>query len=869
MRKNFFKKKLASTLALAMVVTSMSMPSTASAASSTHVVKQGGKAAPTVLYVGTKGTDYGLSKLYSGNKYTWTISDSSIATINKRGVVSAKAPGKVTIKCTARNSKGKWLAAFTKKLTIRQRVDSVDISSDAFSLFIDETKDLNAVKVPAISTDSIRYYSDNTDVATVNAKNGVVTAVGVGEATITVYSKAAWNTAVTSKYNRTDSVKVTVMDGIQAVKQTTTNKVELTFGTDQSEKLTKSNLEVTDKDGVKQVVKDIDFSDGGKTATVEFYLDFTDGDTYKFAYDNTEKTITASVGDVASVVLKSKTVAYETDTDLDYLAYDKNGIDVSSTVDWESDVDFDYEDADADIDWDEEDDVYQIYVYDYPDNVDVEMTYSRYDEDAQDTVEYTSKAVIKSVEEITQTADNIKYTLTDDENNDAIDWDDDDLVTTISADSDGLHLFIDADDENGDEITETDFDSFTSTDDDILTVSYDKSDLEDNDETTLIDVYPVDEGTAYIRAERGNTTKLLKVVVGKEAEAKSIKVDTNNIRLYGAEKFINAPQYGVTTEVTVKDQYGEKMDLDIAYGDISQRSGSDESPIDWKTDGSKVTFYLDKEVTKDNDGSYTYKIEAEDKTVNVSIRVIDVDDSIVTDIELASNDGDNELDVAFDLNDKDNNTVADKDKSINFVVYGLNDSGDRVDVLEIPQDEDNNYFTIYLNGDEVTDYSDEGFDFVSKDGVVSFTAISVGDDKIVSQASVGTYKIKLELNNFKLSDDDDKTVSDSDTIVFEIKNSQPDVKATQDEKVLSVDDVSDVEEVIKEALTFKFDGEKLGDIYSFEGRIGSDKDIVKETTVVEGNTVRIDSVTFKYDLDDGNSILLEADDLDFAIRITD
>lgn len=211
MKKTFLKKEFASALALAMVVTSLAVPTSASAASVTKVVKQGGGTAPATLYVGDKGTDYGLSKTYAGNKYTWTISDSAIATINKAGVVTAKAPGAVTIKATARNAKGKWLNAFTHKININLRVTSVDIGTDDFTLVLGKEKALSAVKAPANSTDVLKYVSSNPEIAAVDAKTGVVKAVAYGDATITVLAKATDASADASKYNRKDTVKVTVV----------------------------------------------------------------------------------------------------------------------------------------------------------------------------------------------------------------------------------------------------------------------------------------------------------------------------------------------------------------------------------------------------------------------------------------------------------------------------------------------------------------------------------------------------------------------------------------------------------------------------------------------------------------------------------
>ncbi|QHQ61046.1 hypothetical protein Ana3638_09920 [Anaerocolumna sedimenticola] len=867
MRKNFFKKKLATTVALAMVVASLTVPSSAQAAVATKIVKQGGAAAPTVLYVGDKGTDYGLSKTFKGNTYAWTTSNSAIATISKAGVVTAKAPGTVTIKCTARDSKGKWLKAFTQKLTINLRATSIDVNAEDFELAMGESKDLNAVKTPAKSTDAVRYYSDNTAVATVDAKTGVVKAVGVGEATITVYSKATYKSATASKYNKTDSVKVTVKDGIQAVKQTVSNALEVTFATDQSGKVTDSNLVITDADGVKQTIDDISFSSDGKTATVKTYLDFEDGVVYKVAYDNTEKSFTASVGAPTSVVLKAKTVQYDKATDLDYAAYDKNGVDVSSKVDWEDDVDFDYEDSDAEIEWNSDDSVYEITVFDYPKSVDVEMTYDYYDEDKNDNTEFTSKATIKSVEELASTASNLEYTLSDDDSYTDIDWEDD-LNSTIPADADSYRLFIKGENQDGDDIYEWNFDKFVSTNDDIITVSYDQDDKDVKGNPVY--VYPVKAGTAYIKATYGDTSKTFKVVVGDEPEAKSISVDDSTIELY--DSFLG-DENGTEVELTVKDQYGNEVNYDD-FDDIEEpehRSGSSADIISTRiTDDNKVLFYLsddcDKNVKGMKEGNNTYRIDIAGKTASVTVKVVDVNmaNDTVKRVELIG--ADTSKDVKVDTSKTD---VDDVLKDVKFTVYGINSDGDR-----IPMAAGTNYeFSLTLDGDKLANsakYAEKGFAFNSAANVATFAAVSYNDETgVVSQAAVGTYKIKVVAKTAGGSTIDDATTS------LKVTNTQSAASVSQDKTTVDVNDFDGtIKGLIGEAFSFDYKDMDLDedDLYSAQVVIGNTKYDNEPDTLAEdvaaGKSVQVKKITLKINSGNGYSILVDKD-VNKNVKVTD
>jgi uncharacterized protein YjdB len=731
MKKNFFKKKLASGLALALVVASLAPAGlSASAATATKVVKQGGGKAPAVMYVGGAKVDFGLSKVYKSNKYAWTVSDSSIATITKTtGVVTAKAPGTVTIKATARNSSGKWLNAFSHKITIKQRVTSIDISAEDFSLAVGEEKDLDAVKNPKTSTDSVRYASSDEKVATVNATTGVVKAVGVGEATITVYSKAAWNTPNTSTYNRTDSVKVTVLDGIQAVKQTTPSKLEVTLATDAKEKLTKDNLVITDANGVKQVIKEVSFSTDGKTATVVTYLDFIDKATYKVSYADTEKEFVASVGKVASVVIEPKVVEYQKETAVSVKLFDANGVDVTKADDLRN-VTFDYDAGKAYINaFDGKE--YKIYVYNYPTSVDVKAVYHTYDyADGKEKV-FEGTAVISSVEKITNTAKDIKYTLASKN----ADWNK--VNTTIPKDATEYKLFIKAKDQANSDIDEMDF-TYESSDPSVLAVS--KSEGEN-----AVFVHPIKEGTAHIKVTYGNTVQLLKVTVGVKSTATKISVSKSSAVLY--DSFADE----ATIKVTVEDQYGSAM---TSSSDVKVE-GPSNSAVLGTANKDEVTFKI---VDPGKNGSYTFRLTYLDRTTSVTIRTVAVKDLVADSIRLEASSNTEDVVVK---------NTTDESKSIEFEVYQYNKAGQKVGKVNL----NNGTFKVSRDNKEVKDVITVD---ASDATVASFAALELpAGGGTVTQAAVGVYLVEYT-DKVKASDTSDTTVR----ATFRINNTQvkPEVK---------------------------------------------------------------------------------------------
>lgn len=112
--------------------------------------------------------------------YTWTSSNTGVATVASNGTVTAKGVGKTTIKCTAANG-----VSTQSLLTVSPRLATeLTLSKQSQELSIGEEFQLQATISPAnVTSSKVIWLSSNENVAQVD-ENGNVTAINYGYCSI-------------------------------------------------------------------------------------------------------------------------------------------------------------------------------------------------------------------------------------------------------------------------------------------------------------------------------------------------------------------------------------------------------------------------------------------------------------------------------------------------------------------------------------------------------------------------------------------------------------------------------------------------------------------------------------------------------------
>lgn len=127
-------------------------------------------------------------------KLKWTSGDSSIARVTATGKVRALAEGNTYITATATDGSNKKARCFVKVLDAVPATSIVVAQSELTMQRGDSTK-LTYKVLPDNTSDDLEFASDNERVARVN-KKGKVTAVGTGDATITILATSGASSTV-------------------------------------------------------------------------------------------------------------------------------------------------------------------------------------------------------------------------------------------------------------------------------------------------------------------------------------------------------------------------------------------------------------------------------------------------------------------------------------------------------------------------------------------------------------------------------------------------------------------------------------------------------------------------------------------------
>ncbi len=164
---------------------------------------------------------------------SWKSSNTSVATVDQNGKVTAVNAGSAVITVTTKDGS----KTATCNVTVVIPVTSVSLNKTELTIEKGKSEILTAAVSPSDATDkTVSWKSSNTSVVTVD-QNGRVTAVGAGSAVITV---------TTNDGSKTATCNVTVVIPVTSV---SLNKTELTIEKGKSETLTAtvSPSDATDK----------------------------------------------------------------------------------------------------------------------------------------------------------------------------------------------------------------------------------------------------------------------------------------------------------------------------------------------------------------------------------------------------------------------------------------------------------------------------------------------------------------------------------------------------------------------------------------------------------------------------------------------
>ncbi len=155
----------------------------------------------------------------------WSSDNESVATVDDKGLVTAISVGEAIISATSEDGEKKATCVVT--VVDENKVAEVKLDVDEFQILINDTRQITVTVLPESATNkNIIWSSDDESVATVNSE-GLVTAINIGEATITATSENGDKSATCLVKVVTEIVVVNLLDTEfedYSFERTTTNK---------------------------------------------------------------------------------------------------------------------------------------------------------------------------------------------------------------------------------------------------------------------------------------------------------------------------------------------------------------------------------------------------------------------------------------------------------------------------------------------------------------------------------------------------------------------------------------------------------------------------------------------------------------------
>ena len=168
----------------------------------TTIAVTGVTVSPTSASIAVGGTQQLSATVAPSNatdqSTTWSSSNTAVATVTNRGLVTGIAAGSATITVACSSDTSKTAASSITVTSTNVPVTGVSVSPTSASIAVNGTQQLTATVSPSNANNSaVSWSSNNTSVATVSS-SGLATGVAAGSATITVTTADGSKTATSA-----------------------------------------------------------------------------------------------------------------------------------------------------------------------------------------------------------------------------------------------------------------------------------------------------------------------------------------------------------------------------------------------------------------------------------------------------------------------------------------------------------------------------------------------------------------------------------------------------------------------------------------------------------------------------------------------
>lgn len=386
---------------------------------------------------------------------------------------------------------------------------------------------------------------------------------------------------------------------------------------------TKDDITVKNSDNTEELaVKSVEYAKDGLTATVTLQKNFTDAKTYKIACKDASFDLTAKVGAVSEVVIKTTQAQKNVATPIDFTLVDKDGIDVTpnTSVDSTCNVTVDGAYSSAEID---KASAAKITMANVGDKASVTITYNTNAKDAQDVTK-TQEIVCVNAEAVK--GDN-SFIVTDKINNksqSAKFYNTESATETKLAEKEEKTVY------------------FCAKQDEYDAVSYDSYEIESANDSIATAVLTKDAGKFATIKVTGNTagktqlnvtaikndaktTYTIPVTVTKVLEATKMTVEVDKSTMSN----VDDPDYKATitaklydsenNEVTKNGNYAFEITTKDADPDMVKQDLKDSNKATFKAQNAKERVYTVK-VTGSDSVNGTGKTFT--KSVNIQVKAL-------------------------------------------------------------------------------------------------------------------------------------------------------------------------------------------------------------------------------------------------------